>query len=208
MMDQEYFYKDQYDGALKQKNEINSSLATPISLLTALTAALYFAATTFDYSDNIWLTVFFIPTAGFSTYLIGRSIFHLTTALSDFHNGYDYAYLNDTDVLNNYYQDLLSFYGSLPLNTDDNVITEATKEFNQYLLKELIKSAGINQKNNKSKIYQRFLCHKFMIYALIALSLLIVPFGIDFGINKVSRKADCSIVETNSKTYATYSFED
>ncbi|MDN3584949.1 hypothetical protein [Mucilaginibacter flavus] len=33
-MEQYVFYKDQYDKTLERKNEINSSLSTPIGILT------------------------------------------------------------------------------------------------------------------------------------------------------------------------------
>lgn len=183
-MEQEAFYKDQYDKTLDRKNEINTSLSTPIGILTALLAGLYFASTNFDFSDNRFLSVSFVVISVVSIFLLGKSIYHLIRAFSDFHNGYDYAYLNDTDVLDSYYQGLVNFYQSQPNSTLAGSIAEAKKEFDAYLLQELIKSAGINQKNNKSKIFQRFQCHQYMIYALIALSLLIIPFGIDFGVNK------------------------
>lgn len=195
-MEQEVFYKDQYDKTLDRKNEINTSLSTPIGILTALIAGLYFATTNFDFSDSNYLSITFVIIGLLSVFLLGRSIYHLIRAFSDFHNGYDYAYLNDADVLDNYYKGLVAFYHSKPNATLTDSINKAKKEFDDYLLHELVKSAGINQKNNKSKVFQRFQCHQYMIYALIALSLLIIPFGIDFGIGKGKDKVQK--VEINS----------
>ncbi len=183
-MEQEAFYKDQYDKALDRKNEINTSLSTPIGILTALIAGLYFATTNFDFTDSNYLSIAFVIIGLLSVFLLSRSIYHLIRAFSDFHDGYDYAYLNDADILDNYYKGLVAFYCSQPNATLTDSTSKAKKEFDYYLLNELIKSAGINQKNNKSKAFQRFQCHQYMIYALIALSLLIIPFGIDFEIGK------------------------
>jgi hypothetical protein len=183
-MEQEAFYKDQYDKSLDRKNEINSSLSTPIGILTALVAGLFYATTSFDFADNFTLTVIFGIIGACSLCLLSKSIYHLVKALSDLHEGYDYAYLADADVLNNYYTGLLSFYNSQPGATPAASLHAAQKDFDEYLLSELIKSAGINQKNNKSKMYQRFKCHQFMIFAFISLSLLIITFGIDFANNK------------------------
>lgn len=183
-MEQEVFYKDQYDKSLDRKNEINSSLSTPIGILTALVAGLFYATTTFDFSDRLMLTIIFAVIGGGSLALLSKSIFHLVKALSDLHDGYDYAYLADTDDLNNYYSGLLDFYNNQPGAAPESARQSAQNEFDAYLLSELIKSAGINQKNNKAKMFQRFKCHQFMIFAFISLSLLIIPFGIDFGINK------------------------
>jgi len=183
-MEQEVFYKDQYDKSLDRKNEINSSLSTPIGILTALVAGLFYATTTFDFSDKLILTIIFAIIGCGSLILLGKSIFHLVKALSDLHEGYDYAYLADTNDLDDYYTGLLNFYNSQLGATPASAQLSAQKEFDSYLLSELIKSAGINQKNNKAKMFQRFKCHQFMIFAFISLSLLIIPFGIDFGINK------------------------
>jgi hypothetical protein len=183
-MEREAFYKDQYDKSLDRKSEINCSLSTPIGILTALVAGLFYATTSFDFSDNIALAIIFGIIGISSLCLLGKSIFHLVKALSDLHEGYDYAYLADTDVLDNYYTRLLSFYNSQPGVTPAGAVQSTQKEFDDYLLSELIKSAGINQKNNKSKMFQRFKCHQFMIFAFISLSLLIIPFGIDFANNK------------------------
>jgi Na+/H+ antiporter NhaC len=183
-MEQETFYKDQYDKSLDRKNEINSSLSTPIGILTALVAGLFYATTTFDFTDNLSLTIIFAIIGAGSLALLSKSIFHLVKALSDLHEGYDYAYLADTDDLNQYYTGLLNFYNNQQGATAGSAQVSAQKEFDAYLLSELIKSAGINQKNNKAKMFQRFKCHQFMIFAFILLSLLIIPFGVDFGINK------------------------
>lgn len=180
---------------------INTSLSTPIGILTALIVGLYFASTNFDFSDDIRLSIAFTIIGIASLYLLGRSIYHLIRALSDLHNGYDYAYLNDTDVLDAYYKGLVIFYQSQPNATSTNDITAASKDFDDYISTELIKAGGINQKNNKSKSFQRFQCHKYMIYALISLSLLIIPFAIDFGMSKrentVQRVKIDSIVPIN-----------
>jgi hypothetical protein len=183
-MEQEAFYKDQYDKSLDRKNEINSSLSTPIGILTALVAGLFYCTTTFDFSDRPTLTIIFAIIGAVSLVLLSKSIFHLVKALSDLHEGYDYAYLADTDDLDKYYTGLLNFYNNQPRATPASARQSAQNEFDAYLVSELIKSAGINQKNNKAKMFQRFKCHQFMIFAFISLSLLIIPFGIDFGITK------------------------
>ncbi|HVW13672.1 MAG TPA: hypothetical protein VHB54_07625 [Mucilaginibacter sp.] len=195
-MEQEEFYKDQYDRTLDRKNEINASVSTPIGILTALIAGLYFETTNFDYGDMAWLCIVFLLIAVISAILIACSIYHLIKAFSDFQNGYNYAYLNDTDVLDKYYQGLLTYYQSQPNTTASGAKTSAQKEFEAYILSELIKSAGINQKNNKAKVAERFQCHKFMIFALISLSLLIIPFGVDFALHRGKDKVQKIKIES------------
>lgn len=197
-MEQETFYKDQYDRALDRKNEINNSLSTPIGILTALIAGLFYATTNFNFDDNRILSVVFAFIGLVSIYFLSKSIYHLIKAFSDLHDGYDYAYLNDTDVLDGYFKDLVAYYDVInhvvPSATDS--YQYAKKDFEEYLLKEYIKSTGINQKNNKAKVFERFQCNQYMIYALISLSLLIIPFAIDFGISKGKDKVQKVKIES------------
>jgi hypothetical protein len=207
-MEREVFYKDQYDKALDRKNEINSSLSTPIGILSALVAGLFWATTNFNFSDNLILSIIYTTIGLLSIYFLGKSIFHLAKALSDLHNGYDYAYLADADDLNNYYTGLVDFYKSQPNVSSQDSLLSAKDEFNTYLISELIKSAGINQKNNKSKMFQRFKCHQSMIYAFISLSLLIIPYGIDFGINKGKDKVQKVKIESVLPINLTIKYKD
>jgi hypothetical protein len=184
IMEREVFYKDQYDQSLSQKSEINSSLSTPIGILTALMAGLYYATTNFEYGDNLYLTIGFTVISFVSFVLLCFSIFRLIRAFSDFQNGLDYAFINTADILDDYYKNLVSFYASQTGTTPAQAEQRALKDFGAYLIGELVRNTGINQLNNREKIRQRFQCHQYMIYALISLGLLIFPFGIDFGMNK------------------------
>jgi len=178
------FYKDQYDKALDKKNEINTSLATPIGILTALIGSLFYATSNFNFLGPSLLTITFSLFALISIILLGISIYRLIRAFSDFHNGLEYGYLNDTDVLDNYYKTLIRFNTDRSISTIASVQHRSKDEFDQYILSELIRNTGINQRKNRKKIFHRFHCHQYIIYALISLSLLVIPFGIDYCNNK------------------------
>lgn len=187
-MELEEFYKNQYDTSNAQRNEINTSLSMPVSILTALIAGLLFALTSFNFKSNIGLSLLFSFLAGVSLFLLTRSIYHLTKAVSEFHNGYNYVKLKSTDVLDAYYHELIQFHRLQNRGQLDISVREARKEFDDFILKELIRTAGINQRNNESKTFQRFQCYQFMIFSLMSLSLLVIPYGIDFELNREVQK--------------------
>jgi len=187
-MEQEAFYKDQYDRSLDRKSEINSSLSTPIGILSALVAGLLYAASNFEYEAHSVLTGTFIVFGVLSLCALVVSIYHLTTALSDNHRGYEYAYLPDAKDLDAYHAGLLAFYQAQPNLTATQAAKQAQEEFEGYVTGLLINGADNNQKRNKTKTAHRFQCHRYMILAFIFLSLLIIPFGINFGINKGKEK--------------------
>jgi hypothetical protein len=114
----------------------------------------------------------------------------------------------DADFLDNYYIDLVTFYSSQPVVTSISAEEMAINEFNGYLTKELIKNTTVNQINNRQKTYHRFKCHQFMIYALIVLSLLIIPFGTDFGINKGRDKVQKVRIESPIPLILTLQYKD
>lgn len=183
-MNQEDFYKIQYDKSLLERTEINNSLATPIGILTALLAGLYFCITNFNYNDNLPVVIVFIGIAVISATLLGIAVVYLVLAFADFKKKRDYLSLNDSDQLDQYYKNLIIFYENQPSSTLSTIESQAKKDFDEYLLAELIRNASNNQRINRIKTALLFQSHKFMIYGLISLSLLIIPFGIDFGINR------------------------
>ncbi|MCZ4222957.1 hypothetical protein [Pedobacter rhodius] len=183
-MNPEEFYKGQYDKSLAERTEINNSLSTPIGILTALLAGLYFCSTNFSYNCNPGLLWTFIIIAIISSVLLIVAIIYLILVFADFLKGRDYISLNDSDLLNKYYVDLVNFYNNQPGAISSEVLIRSKKEFDEYLLAELIRNSANNQRINRIKTALLFQSHKFMIYGLIFLSLLIVPFGIDFGKNR------------------------
>ncbi len=184
-MERETFYKDQYDQTLEIKNEINNSPSIQAGILTALIAGLFFIASSFSYNSNKLLAISFSAIGILSIYSLGRSVYYLINAFSDFRRGYTYAYINDADTLDIYFQNLVEFYTTEPGLPHHQAIEISEKEFAKYVTKKLIENATVNQKTNGYKSFQRFLCDKFITYSLISLSLLLIPYGIDFGITKV-----------------------
>jgi len=187
-MDQHDFYKDLYDRSLTERTEINNSLATPIGILTALLAGLYFCSTTFNYEDKGWLVVLFMALAGLSAILLLVAIFFLGLAFSDFLADRQYFTLNDAQRLDDYHTQLVNYYVTQPPTLPDTPESMAGKEFERYLRQELIRNAHMNQQVNRRKTAFLFQSHKFMIYAIVSLALLLIPFGIDFGLNRGTDK--------------------
>ena len=108
-MVQEEFYKGQYDKSLAERIEINNSLSTPIGILTALLAGLYFCATSFSYECQRPLLYAFVFLAVASALLLIISIIYLILVFAEFPASVGYINLNDSDFLDQYYQDLIIF---------------------------------------------------------------------------------------------------
>lgn len=77
------------------------------------------------------------------------------------------------------------------------------EEFAAYLTKLMIDAAAVNRKTNNYKSFQRFQCDQYITYSLILLSLLLIPYGIDFGLTKANSVTETikmeSILRTNHR---------
>lgn len=183
MMNLREVYKDYYDKTLERKNEINGSLSVPIGIITALIAALFYALTTFDFHFSRAISVVFTLLSLMAVFLLSSSVYFVIRALSDFHDGYDYAYLDNANVLNEYYESLIRYYISLPENTAVNSIDQANIKFSDHITQNLIYCIIINHSNNNSKSRYRYNCYKYIIYSVVVFSLVFIIFYINFVFN-------------------------
>lgn len=191
-MDKFDFYKELNFKEEEKKNQINNSLSLPIGIITGLVAGLFYFLTAFDFKLSFWNSIVFSLVTLTSTIYLGASIFHLIKSYSNFHKGYDYAYLADTIDLDKYYKELKNYYKSNPTLTD-----LSDTEFEQYIFDEIVKNTDLNQKNNKTKNKHRFNCEKHLITAFLFLCLNLFPFGYNFALKK--DKNESVLLDLNSK---------
>lgn len=170
------FYKENYFKELDKRNEINNSLSLPIGLITAIVAGIFYLLTNFDYKYSLSLTLIFSSTILISLCFLTISVYHLIKAYSDFPKAYYYSILPDTNEIDNYYQELKKFYSS---NTGVTDISE--QEVENYILNEMIKNTGKNQKNNKRKSKFRYDCEYYLIATLISICLVLPFFGVNYA---------------------------
>src|SRR5690606_11333547 len=113
---------------------------------------------------------------------LGISAFHLIRALANFHNGYPYAYLADTNDLEKYYKGLKDYYDSV----DEEDKTDL--EFSEYVLQEMIQNTDKNQKNNKSKSYHRYKCQSHLVNSFLLICISLFPFGFNYAMKPETKK--------------------
>jgi predicted membrane channel-forming protein YqfA (hemolysin III family) len=186
------FYNDLNFKEEDKKNQINNSLSLPIGIITGLVAGLFYLLTAFDFKLSFWDSIVFSVISLTSIFFLGISIFHLIKSYSNFHKGYDYAYLADTIDLDKYYKELKKYYNTNPILTDTS-----DTEFELYIFDELVKNTDINQKNNKKKNKHRFNCEKHLITAFLFLCLNLFPFGYNYALKKDMNKS--ILLELNFK---------
>lgn len=172
------FYKEQYYKEIERKNEINNSFASPIGVITAIIVAIYYSLTSFDYDiRGAWVPIFFLLLTVCICFL-AISLYHLSTGLSKYPEGYDYAFLPRTVELDKYYRDLKEYYKQ----SGSEDMSDA--EFENFLVSELIKCTTINQINNDIKLGHRFYSIRFLILSFIVLCTLAIPYGKSLQVQK------------------------
>jgi uncharacterized Tic20 family protein len=182
------FFKETYFREEEKKNEINNSLSLPIGVITILIGVVFYLLTNFDFKFNLLLSIIFLVSSLSCILFLSLSCFHVIKSYTNFHNGYGYSYLADSDDLESFYQANKAYY---KVNPQLNDISD--DEFSDYILSELIKNTDTNQKNNKTKSFHRYLSLKHLITALLLVFLTIFPFSINYV---AKEKSDPKVVLT------------
>lgn len=175
MKDKFDFYQDYYFRELNRRNEINSSLSIPIGLITALVGGGSYLITNFEYHVSLWLTIPFIVTILIGMVFLVLSVYNLIKAYTNFPGRYYYILIADNEVIEKYRQDLKAYYAANPSLPD-----ASEEEFEQYLIANMVKYTGANQKNNRRKTKFSYNCEKHLIISLIVVSIGLPFFSINY----------------------------
>ncbi|HWK04637.1 MAG TPA: hypothetical protein VNS58_13450 [Puia sp.] len=177
MKDKFDFYQDYYFRELNRRNEINSSLSIPIGLITALVGGGSYLLTNFEYHLSFWLTIPFTVSVLATLIFLLCAIYNLIKSYTNFPGRYDYVLIADNEILEKYRQGLKNYYAANPSLPDTS-----EEEFDQYLIAEMVKYTGINQKNNKRKTKFSYNCEKHLITALISIVFSLPFFSVNYGL--------------------------
>lgn len=181
------FYKEYYFRELDRRNQLNSSLSIPIGLITGLAGGVSYLLTNFDYAIRFWLSIPFVVVTGGGIIFLLLSIYNLIIAYTNFPRPYNYMLIADVDVIEKYHQDLKAYYIANP-----GVEDTSEKEFENYIVSEMVVNTGNNQKNNKKKTKFSYNCEKYLIRALMLISLSLPFFSINYAL-KPGKKPPYSI---------------
>lgn len=182
MKDRLEFYKEFYFREHDKRNEINDSLSLPIGLITALIAGTFYLLTTFDYSVFSWLLIVFLAIVSIGFVFLILSIYFLIKAYSNFPVGYEYMKIPDVDLIEKYREDLKKHYA------EEKKEDISEKEVEEYVLQEIIRNTGDNQRNNKEKAKFRYNCEYYLIISLIILGASLPFYGINYASKSESKE--------------------
>lgn len=168
------FCKEQYANEVNRKNEISNSFSISIGLISVLVVALYYLITAFDYTISNTLSITHVLLFTIVLCFLTLSIIQLIKFFSNYPKGYTYAYLENSDELEHYREQLLAYY--------KNNEVAVNKELKDHLLDYLVKANTVNQINNDKKIKHRVKCHNHLIVSFIGICSLLIPFAINYGI--------------------------
>lgn len=177
MKDKFDFYQDYYFRELNRRNEINGSLSIPIGLISALVGGGSYLLTNFEYHLSFWLTASFLAAAGVGLLFLLLAVYNLIKAYTNFPGRYNYVFIADNEELEKYRQGLKAYYAA-----NSSLPDASEEEFEQYLIVEMVKNTGANQKNNKRKTKFSYNCEKHLINALISIIISLPFFSINYGL--------------------------
>lgn len=186
-------FKDVYYKELERKNELEESLMLPVGIITALSTGFFYLVSNFNYQCHSWLRMIFIIFAFSALSLIITTIYQLIRAYNNFTFGYKYHYIPYSTDIEQYYSDLIHYFKDKK-HTEERAIKETNKIIEQFFIDEFIKKSDLNCYNNDKKQSHSYKARIFLIFALISIFILVIP----FGINYYKYKENKMIIEINT----------
>ena len=174
-MDNFEFYKELYHKENERRQEVLNAFNIPIVIITALTTAIYFATTGFNYSIGGLWTYFFIMLSFVSLGCLLFAIYYLIRAFIDFKKGYEYTGLPYTKELFDWHKQLDEHYAS-----NNGTKEDSDKYFKNYLIESLVNHVDHNMFVNDQKHRFIFQSKRLLVMGLVLTLLSLIPFGYNF----------------------------
>jgi len=164
------FYKTIYDRECQRRFTLDNSISIPVAVTSGLIAALVFFVSNFDYHYDLVFTIIFVILSLVSTSLLVISIVNLMRSFINFGKGYEYKEIPLLSEIEKHYHELLDY------NKDD--INKTEIDFEKFLQTQFIKDADANTKINDNRSFKLYLAKKYLVFTLISLGTLCIPFVI------------------------------
>lgn len=175
-MDRFEFYKSYYENVLKEKNEINTSISLPMTILTLMAAAISNYGLNFNYDTFNILTIIFILFLVADCILFFMTLFYIIRWYSGIpFKKLDYKYIPFPKDIEDYYNNLSESYKDA---------VEEQQGLAQHYLEEsmmeyYIEAGSHNANLNNQKAYDMRFSKIFLILTLYLTLLTFIPYIIN-----------------------------
>jgi hypothetical protein len=165
------FFRELYHKENDRRTEVLNSINIPIAIISALSTALYFVITTFEYKVEIFSSYIFCGLCVAAIICILFAIYYLIRAFSNFDKGYEYSGIPYPNELYSWYKELEEYF-----TTNNGTIEDADKHFQDYLMSNFTKHADHNMFVNDRKHEHIYMSKKCLIAGLTLTIILMLPF--------------------------------
>lgn len=194
-MDYFEFYKELYHKENERKSQITNSFNIPIALNSAISTAIFFFITSFDYSVEPYLSYTFITLTMLNCGCIAISIYNLIHAFSDFTKGYEYTGIAYVQQLFNWREELEDYHKE---NKATQPKKKADKDFESFLINDFVDHIDHNMYVNDRKSQFIFKSKRWVVLALVSVLITSLPFGYNF-FNKEDKAHQVQIIKSLSQ---------
>ncbi|XDD45206.1 hypothetical protein AB3N60_10810 [Leptospira sp. WS39.C2] len=137
------FFKNLYDFELVRKDNLNSNLNIPLTILSFIAGLLGYFFLNLPKSECDWIKVTFFTFLTFASIAFAISIYFFAQGLF----GFGYGYISDASKINKYLKDVEDY--NKAVNKKDKVDIE--NEFYEMLMEQYIEYSTLNFENNNKK---------------------------------------------------------
>jgi hypothetical protein len=161
--------KDRYTAEHDRRDKINTSLALPTAIITALIGVVFYYAGNIPPAGTIFGVFFLIFFGAFVLFLV-VSVGFMASA---YHDRDPYAYLADPEAVTKHFKEWEEYH-TLP---DGTVEWDRVRlEHQKFMIEQYSYAAQINATYNDRKAFNVFHSRAWLMAALITLLLSVIPF--------------------------------
>jgi hypothetical protein len=170
------FLKGQYEFEIERKDALTNAMAVPVGVLTVLGGLLGFLSRDFSYRPA-YLSWIFVALLVIDALLFLVSVILLLCA----YHGYAYSFLPTASELASYYEQLCTYLKQTKSQEEVDKVAEdrAKSQLDAMLIRRYTEAITVNSGNNDKKSAYLHRSNTFLIAALAAALIAVIPFTID-----------------------------
>lgn len=161
-MDRLSFYRSFYETELKKRDDLDKSINSPIIFITIIFGIISYISEKLNFQCLNNSDIFLIIFITIISILLCKSIFHIILSYNNGIKGYNYEILGTNTDFESYREKLIVYY-----ENEETPNNKINKEYEESIIKELVKCSDINSELNIRRSYQIYLTKKYLIISLI-----------------------------------------
>ncbi|HEX7965327.1 MAG TPA: hypothetical protein VF651_06380 [Gammaproteobacteria bacterium] len=181
-------FRNEYEWELEYKEALRAAVATPVGILTGIGTLIGFMILRFQYSQDLYYTIFFVVLCGAAACSLAVAVY----ALARTSHGNVYKRVEYASGLQAFHTQLTQWHRLSLASRDEDI----ERDFKEYLDSSYAKASEHNAKVNEARADYLFIANRCLLASAVFTALAFAPYFYNFETQP--QKPQLVILEANS----------